>query len=106
MESTKTDLCTKDAMDRCRNFEPFVREIRIEVASLDTQIIVEVDGCDRKRYSVGRCPYRVKDLIQDQGLDMMFGGRRKLDHEAMLPSCTRGSRDYMELEKLLEVLEA
>ncbi|KAH6871697.1 hypothetical protein B0T10DRAFT_417058, partial [Thelonectria olida] len=105
VEFTHTILCTEEVMWRCRNNEPFIREFRIELQSMDARIDVSIEGSDSKTHNIGRCPYTVRQLIQDQGLDCMFRTRGRASCGVGYRGCPiEESRVKMELDKLLECL--
>lgn len=61
-------LCTENNLKANRENAYFSREFSVEVRSWETKIMVEL--CDFNGYgcSVSHCPYRLRDLVRDQGL--------------------------------------
>ena len=105
LEETKGELCTEDVLSRCQSYGPFIREIRVEALSTDTKINIDMDG-DDGRYSISKCPYRISDLIRDQGLDDVFGrrGQKLRSDSSQGLGSVEATSDRMELYKLLEAL--
>ncbi|KAH7268721.1 hypothetical protein B0J15DRAFT_579026 [Fusarium solani] len=99
LDQTEIELCTDDVVRRCRNEEPFMRELLIGVSSPGDSITIQLQA-GSGRYYVSRCPYKIKDLIKDQGLDSPFCTR---DRQPGLP-CKGTSTVQMETQKLLELL--
>jgi hypothetical protein len=54
---------------------PFTRKVSFRVASLENSIDIKIDGIVQRARSISNCPYVVRALIQDQGLDCPFGSR-------------------------------
>lgn len=101
----KTILCTEESMQKCQNNQPFTRELKIEASSNTTRIRALIDGSDGKKYNISKCPYPIRQLIEDQGLYCVFGRRDQKQHDE-----TRGNIStpvtlaQMELRKLLDSL--
>jgi len=55
---------------------PFAREITFSVLSLDDVIDIKIDGITKRARSISNCPYQMRTLIKDQGLDCVFGSRK------------------------------
>lgn len=70
-------LCTDEVMIRCQDLQYFARTITVKVSSLETQIAVQIGGTKRPLQSISNCPYRLRDLIKDQGLDSAFDSRSR-----------------------------
>ncbi|KAH0545344.1 hypothetical protein FGG08_000643 [Glutinoglossum americanum] len=56
----------------------FSRYIEFSAASLSDEIDVKIDGITEIGQSISNCPYMLQTLIEDQGLDCVFGHR---DHK-------------------------
>ena len=56
----------------------YSRCIKVSVRSLNDIIDVKVDGITKRARSISNCPYRVNDIIEDQGLHCFFGHK---DHQ-------------------------
>jgi hypothetical protein len=93
-------LCTEDAIERCRRFEPFVREIQVRLSSPQTRIRIQINDMRGKRHNISRCPYMISELIKDQGLDCPFG-KRNTFHQVE-ESNIHGT---LEIERLLKRLK-
>ncbi|KAK5997515.1 hypothetical protein PT974_02878 [Cladobotryum mycophilum] len=79
-ESTarKALLCTDEILGACRKMHSFSRQIRLSALSLDTAISIQIDGIDGRQHNISKCPYRLGELILDQGVGEAFGnGSRK-----------------------------
>ncbi|UPK92157.1 hypothetical protein LCI18_003092 [Fusarium solani-melongenae] len=99
LDQTEIELCTDDVVRRCRNEEPFMRELLIGVSSPGDSVTIQLQA-GSGRYYVSRCPYKIKNLIKDQGLDSPFCTRDRLPG---LPF-KKTSTVQMETQKLLELL--
>lgn len=53
----------------------FSRYIEFSVTSLSDKIDVKIDGITKISRSISNCPYKLQSLIEDQGLDCVFGHR-------------------------------
>ena len=69
---SETRLSMVMLMDRCRAGQAFFVILTIEAMSLDSRIDVGVSSADSKE-PVSNCPYRIGQLVRDQGLDCVFG---------------------------------
>ncbi|KAL7940749.1 hypothetical protein V8C42DRAFT_336673 [Trichoderma barbatum] len=101
---TKALICTEDHIQRCRKMQPFVRHFKIKALSASTVISIEMDGANGRRYSISNCPYKLRDLIEDQGLNHPFGTKRY--SIAMNPEFSQ-SKSLLQLEvsRLLDTLK-
>ncbi|KAH7123410.1 hypothetical protein B0J13DRAFT_455740 [Dactylonectria estremocensis] len=101
----KTALCTEESMQNCQNNQPFIRELQIKASSNTTQIRALIDGSDGKKHSISKCPYQIIQLIEDQGLDCVFGKRNQKQYgETQGNISTTVTLAQMELRKLLDSL--
>jgi hypothetical protein len=75
----KTVPCVNQQLyEEARRGIAFSRYIEISVTSLSDEIDVKIDGITKIGRSISNCPYRLQTLIEDQGLDCVFGHR---DHK-------------------------
>lgn len=54
---------------------PFSKTIVFKVRSLKDSIDIKLDGIVSRQRSISNCPYMVETLIEDQGLNCIFGQR-------------------------------
>jgi len=54
---------------------PYSRRFTLKVMSLEDTVDIKVDGLTRRARSISNCPYKLRTLITDQGLDCVFGHR-------------------------------
>jgi hypothetical protein len=59
---------------------PFSRYIEFSARSLADSIDIKIIGLTEKPRSISNCPYILQDLLEDQGLNCVFGHR---DHRAI-----------------------
>lgn len=97
-------LCTESVMRRCQQNMPFLRRLKLEAMSPDTAIRVELSWA-HCRQSISKCPYKLADLVGDQGLDCMFGHRDRRAAPEHKESRGSSSEARMELERLVSVLQ-
>jgi hypothetical protein len=75
----KTVPCVnRQLYEEARRGIAFSRYIEISVTSLSDEVDVKIDGITKIGRSISNCPYRLQTLIEDQGLDCVFGHR---DHK-------------------------
>lgn len=93
----KALVCTKSVLDSCRNYRPFCRQLKVAALSLNTAISVRVDGIDGNKHSISNCPYPLKKLVLDQGLEAPFGSRQ---HSSLFSRdvLANGERKQVDLE--------
>ncbi|KAF4468234.1 Vitamin B6 biosynthesis [Fusarium albosuccineum] len=99
LDHVNTELCTEDLIHQCENRQPFMKELLVEVMSADDNITIQLESAGGK-YPVSGCPYKVQDLIKDQGLDLPLG-RQEREHSTV-PRSVTGVEE--ETQKLLELL--
>ena len=97
---TCAPFCTEKHLNICRAGFPFVREIKLAAHSLDTLIKAKIN-IGEYSLNLSGCPYKLGDLIHDQGLSCCFGGRGKPLVAMHNIRCTAVE---MELGKLLDIL--
>ena len=68
----------QELLDELRRGAAYSRRLDINVCSLSDLIDVRLDGITRRVRSISNCPYKVSDIIEDQGLHCVFGHR---DHQ-------------------------
>jgi hypothetical protein len=75
----KTVPCVnKQLYEEARRGIAFSRYIESSVTSLSDEMDVSIDGITGSSRSISNCPYKLQTLIEDQGLDCVFGHR---DHK-------------------------
>lgn len=101
---TKAQICTEDDIQKCRKMQPFVRQFKIKALSANTSISIEMDGVNGKRYSISNCPYKLRDIIKDQGLNHPYGAKR---HSVEINCKSSQSKSLLQLElnRLLDTLK-
>lgn len=60
-------LCPNFVMEACAQGRPFCRQITVSAMSLETPIHIAVGGLGSRTYDISKSPYRLGDLIIDQG---------------------------------------
>jgi hypothetical protein len=69
-------LCVdQELLDDLRRGVAYSRIIDISVHSLNDVINVRLDGITRKVRNISNCPYKISDIVEDQGLHCVFGHR-------------------------------
>ena len=53
----------------------FSRNITFKVTSLEECIDIKIDGITRRARSISNCPYKIETMVEDEGLDCVFGSR-------------------------------
>jgi hypothetical protein len=65
----------------------FCRNVSFKVVSLDDSVDIKIDGLTRRARSISNCPYKINTIVQDEGLDYVFGsrnGRKRLRPRAQI----------------------
>lgn len=66
-------LCNGKAVQVCQEGKPFSMRIQMSVISLESSLDVRVKlGNNESPYSISNCPYRLDQLVYDQGLNRIF----------------------------------
>lgn len=65
-------LVSPNALARCQQGERFTRVFTIPVRSMASVLDVRIDGIVGPQ-NIGNCPYTLRKLVMDQGLDCVFG---------------------------------
>ena len=72
----KTVPCVnRQLYEEARRGIAFSRYIEFSVTSLSNGIDVKIDGITKMVQSISNCPYKLQTLIEDQGLNCVFGYR-------------------------------
>ncbi|KAK1974588.1 hypothetical protein LZ30DRAFT_607654 [Colletotrichum cereale] len=104
--SIKIPLITRRILGRCKALQSFSIEISVSLRSLDSLVDIKIGGMEESPQSISKCPYRLRDLIQDQGLGCPFGTE---DHqqESMKQAEKRKKQTNIELslEELYRTLQ-
>jgi hypothetical protein len=66
-------LCDSALLDHCKGGEPFSLQVKIQVCSVYSAIEIKIQGLQGGPQSISHCPYRLEELICDQGLNSAFG---------------------------------
>lgn len=65
--------------------DPFCTPIQFCVSSMADLVHVQIEGLTRRPQNISNCPYRLSELVMDQGLHLIFG---RPDHQRrLLPLC-------------------
>ncbi|KAJ4248079.1 hypothetical protein NW762_012849 [Fusarium torreyae] len=94
-------LVTQSSLARCHWGRPFVKHLDMEVWSLDSELHVAIDDGLIGEQSISHCPYALRELIRDQGLDCVFG---RSDHRGIDMARDVGATITEEIEELSEEL--
>jgi hypothetical protein len=96
-EERKALICTQSVLENCRNYRPFCRQLKPATLSLNDAISIRMDGIDGNKHYISNCPYPLKKLVLDQGLETPFGSRQ---HNSLfshgMPA--QGGRKQVDLE--------
>jgi hypothetical protein len=76
-EYSAEPMVTLAALRECRKGNPFSRVLEMEVASIKSVLDLGMDGLAGQEL-LSNCPYRLLELVKDQGLDCVFGRK---DHQ-------------------------
>lgn len=72
---TAETLVTPTILAHCRNGEPFLKVLRVQINAMETAVDVRLGDQLIGEQSISNCPYKLGKLIEDQGLDCSFGRR-------------------------------
>ncbi|KAE8442176.1 hypothetical protein EG329_003764 [Mollisiaceae sp. DMI_Dod_QoI] len=81
-------VCDDIVWTQVKHGQPFLRFLEMEIVSINSLICIQVqttgivnedDVVSKGRHWISNCPYDVKFLIRDQGLDCVFG---HIDHQS------------------------
>ncbi len=67
-----------DVLDESQRNIPFTRCVDFTFKNCPPVLDIKIDGITRDRASISNCPYDIKQLVEDQGLNCVFGHR---DHQ-------------------------
>lgn len=96
-------LFDRDALQRVNRGEPFSRTLIVEAASPQTGLDVKLDGLGDTQHSISGFPYKLADIIHDQGLECSFGWR---SHVQALAASRATSGHKSEVSGLIELLHS
>lgn len=68
----------RDIIDESERNIPFTRCVNLLIQDYPPSIDIQIHGITRDRTSISNCPYDVQQLVEDQGLNCVFGHR---DHK-------------------------
>ncbi|KAG4292492.1 hypothetical protein FPRO06_11980 [Fusarium proliferatum] len=101
LEPNVESLVTSSSLSRCRRGEAFVKRLDIEVWSPDSELHVAIDDDLMGKHNVSHCPYVLRELSHDQGLDCVFG---RSDHCGIDTTKDVGTTITEEIDELSEEL--
>lgn len=76
-EARRTILCNESVIAACTNGLAFQRPILVEAFSMEANVQVSLEFYpfhETPLYNISHCPYKLRDLVADQGLDCPFSG--------------------------------
>ena len=77
IDSNQHIPCIDDETYICiENGAAYYRNITFSVISLEDSVDIKIDGVLKRARSISNCPYKIRSLIKDQGLDCVFGHRK------------------------------
>lgn len=83
IQSTEQVPCVDQvSYTKIQHGEPFCTPVEFSISSMDDLVDVKVDGITQRARSISNCPYKLLDLVKDQGLHCVFG---RPDHKRRLP---------------------
>lgn len=83
LRRSRACFCIQSAEHKQCNTQvsPFCMPIQFCVPSMVDLVHVEIEGLTRRPQNISNCPYRLSDLVMDQGLHLIFG---RSDHQRRL----------------------
>ncbi|KAH8909466.1 hypothetical protein BR93DRAFT_924444 [Coniochaeta sp. PMI_546] len=78
LDDKSEPLVSPSALARCQKGERFTRVLTIPVQSMSSVLDIRIDGVVGPQY-IGNCPYTLRKLVRDQGLDCVFGRKDHRD---------------------------
>ncbi|KAH6714025.1 hypothetical protein BKA61DRAFT_689470 [Leptodontidium sp. MPI-SDFR-AT-0119] len=63
----------KEILDESERNIPFTRCVNLSIQSYPPVLDVQIHGITKARTSISNCPYDVQQLVEDQGLNCVFG---------------------------------
>lgn len=83
VQSTEQVPCVDQvSYTRIQHGEPFCTPVEFCISSMSDLVDVKIDGVTQRARSISNCPYKLLDLVKDQGLHRVFG---RPDHKRRLP---------------------
>jgi hypothetical protein len=83
VQSTKQIPCVDQvSYTKIQHGEPFYTPVEFCISSMSDLVDVKIDGVTQRARSISNCPYKLLDLVKDQGLHRVFG---RPDHKWRLP---------------------
>lgn len=73
-------------INELNNRQPFRRPVEFEVSHLNDLINVSVAGVTTRPRNISNCPYVLASLIQDQGLECVFGREDHQKRKRLVPA--------------------
>ncbi len=73
MAPASEPLVTSKTLGRCREGEAFTKILEMRVTSFSSKLDVKLDGISGQKESISNCPYELRKLVADQGLNCHFG---------------------------------
>lgn len=96
---TEATACTPGLLEKCKMGSPYSRKLDLEVDSIDSLLEFKLDGIGIGLHELSNFPYRLGQLMYDQGLVSPFG---RTDHVYT----TRDSKKSTRLDVALERLQS
>lgn len=56
--------------------KPYCRPIVFNVMSMEDSIDIKIEGLTARARSISNCPYKIQTLVEDEGVDCVFGHRK------------------------------
>lgn len=96
-------------LQRCRAGKPFRKTVVVEVSSVRAKVEVTFSGLDRSHHNISHCPYELRQLIRDQGLDNVFGRSDHQPYQHQMQRRRQPGREqeqaFIEMEKVLRQVQ-
>ena len=99
---TVETLVTSAALARCRDGEDFTITLNVSVTSMSSTLDVKIDGVVVGEEPISNCPYELRSLVRDQGLNCVFGRK---DHRVVGKTEESEEVAIQELDRLCETLD-
>lgn len=96
--ATLATFCTKTVLHECQRGKAFCRPLSVKLHSFSAFVDVQLIGLGESSYHISNCPYRLGDLVRDQGLDCAFGARNLRSKHDNDSQSTRRSCEQLLLE--------
>ncbi|KAI0163882.1 hypothetical protein GGR57DRAFT_268721 [Xylariaceae sp. FL1272] len=88
--------------EKCKAGLPFCLRVKVRVRSVESTIQIKLRSGHNAAHDISRCPYKVGELIRDQGLHSVFG---RSDHGETTARARGTSLDSDEVGTAIERLQ-